>query len=160
MVEHLGRVFIRAGASQTDWRTSGWADFPFSYYFVISSSWCAWYWCSTPETRQCWGCGCSGWLQHLSVSMPGPKFAFSWTGVIPVEAGGNSTVLNKNSSWPIIHLYAMCPGAKIHSIDKWLGVPQELEVLLHRAQTKPCFRQHRAHASFICLNFLTQNKGL
>lgn len=62
MVERLGSVFIRAGSSQTDWRTSDWADFPFFYYFVISSSWCAWYWCSTSETRQCWGCDCSGWL--------------------------------------------------------------------------------------------------
>lgn len=62
MVEHLGRVFIRVGSGETDWRTSDWADFPFSYYSVISSLWCVGCWCSASETRQCWGCDCLGWL--------------------------------------------------------------------------------------------------
>lgn len=97
--------------------------------------------------------GCALMQQHLSIAIPGPKLAFGWTGVIPVEPSRNSTVLNKNSSWPIIHLHALCPGAKIHSIDKWLGVPQELEALLHRAQTKQCFRQQGA-VSFVWISSL------
>lgn len=56
--------------------------------------------------------------QHLCILAPEPKFARGSTGVILVEPSKNCTVLNKNSSWPIIHLRTLCLGAKTHRADK------------------------------------------